>query len=67
MSATFPIQAGNDESGRAVPAGEIPWWLAEEACAHYRTLYGAQTLEEVARRGGFGPAELLWLLRRCPL
>jgi len=51
----FPIQCG----------GSVPWWLAKEAYAYYTQQYGQkQSLERLAERGGFGPKELLGLLRR---
>ena len=45
-------------------AGNIPWWLAELAYEHYVRLFGTQSLERLAERGGFGMLELLALLRR---
>ena len=51
----FPIQGG----------GSIPRWLAEIAYGHYRKQYGdTQDLDDLARRGGFGMAELVGLLRK---
>ena len=67
----FPIQAGTyqNESGepyrpikRYRPCS-IPWWLAEEAYKLYSKRFGtSQSLERLAERGGWGRAELLWLL-----
>ena len=51
---TFPVQR----------VGLIPWSVAEQAYARYSQLYGRdQTLERLAERGGFGLAELGFLLR----
>jgi hypothetical protein len=50
----FPIQ----------DVGAIPWSLAERAYQRYSQLYGTgQSLERLAERGGFGLAELGYLLR----
>lgn len=50
----FPIQE----------VGLIPWSVAERAYARYASLYGRkQSLERLAERGGFGLAELGYLLR----
>lgn len=65
---SFPIQAGKphrDNTGGAViyPKGSaIPWWLAEVAYEHYKTIAGGtwlQSLERLAERGGFGRKELV--------
>jgi len=49
----FPIQDGLT----------IPWSLAEIAYVMYQRLYGSgQSLEELAKRGGFGVTELAVLL-----
>lgn len=50
----FPIQGG----------GTIPWWLAEEAYHYYHGQWPGQSLESLAKRGGFGTTELLMFLRR---
>lgn len=56
----FPIQ--DDHTG---PASTIPWWLAEIAYESYAKSYGhRQTLERLSKRGGFGRAELVSLIRR---
>jgi len=58
---TFPIQA---DYRHGKEAGEIPWWLAEEAYREYEHRYhNGQTLERLAERGGFSSGELLDLLR----
>lgn len=50
----FPIQQ----------VGLVPWGLAERAYERYAQLYGrSQSLERLAERGGFGLAELGFLLR----
>lgn len=52
----FPIQGSP-----TAPPGHIPWWLAEIAYASYSTALasaGAQSLERIAERGGFGWSEL---------
>ena len=50
----FPIQE----------VGLIPWSVAERAYARYAQLHGnEQTIERMAERGGFGLAELGYLLR----
>lgn len=65
----FPIQQAKgqrDDEGRMSYPQEstIPWWLAEAAYKVYSSKYGKdQTLQRLAERGGFGRAELLWLLR----
>lgn len=70
----FPIQAGHGvyppsegqqygESFR-IPAGQVPWCVAELAYAEYSRLYGTdQSLQRLADRGGFSWCELVWLLR----
>ena len=69
-NAPFPIQAtsyrdkATGEMVEEIPCS-IPWWLAEEAYAHYAKLFGtSQSLKRLAERGGFGHKELLMLLRR---
>lgn len=64
----FPIQRDHkrDETGamQDLPACTIPWWLAEEAYKFYSKQFGtSQSLQRLAERGGFGRAELLYLLR----
>jgi hypothetical protein len=50
----FPIQG----------VGTIPWSLAERAYTRYAQLHGrGQSLQRLAERGGFGLAELGFLLR----
>lgn len=63
----FPIQAELSSGPWGRQEGcSIPWWLAEEAYAHYVRQYGdCQSLQGLANRGGFGRAELLHLLRQC--
>jgi hypothetical protein len=64
-SRPFPIQGGYDNNRHRLDRSTIPWWLAEEAYAHYKKLFGdGQSLERIAHRGGFGREELLTLLRR---
>lgn len=66
----FPIQAGTpyrSQSGKMLypKNSTIPWWLAEIAYEHYKTVAGVlglQSLERLAERGGFGRNELLLLL-----
>lgn len=69
----FPIQGGYPpaEKRRAADGSiirhepcAIPWWLAEIAYEHYHAMYGGQTLERIAERGGFGREELVSLIRR---
>jgi len=66
----FPIQAATPyraKTGQVVypKRSFIPWWLAEEAYRHYVNIFGSsQSLERIAKRGGFGRAELLALLRQ---
>lgn len=65
----FPIQQGKgrrDERGAMwYPSNStIPRWLAEAAYMVYSKKYGTdQSLDRLGERGGFGRAELLWLLR----
>lgn len=64
----FPIQQERGDwttDGHCNPGrSTIPWWLAEIAYSVYSRKYGnGQTLERLAERGGFGRAELMWLLR----
>lgn len=64
----FPIQQDSrrDMTGKMeyLKRSEIPWWLAEEAYKVYSDRFGnSQSLEELAKRGGFGRFELLKLLR----
>lgn len=57
----FPIQATNDFDGK--PA-TIDWSLAEIAVKeHKRRHGGSQSIDDYARRGGFGVWELGDLLR----
>jgi hypothetical protein len=59
-SRMFPIQ-GHDK----IPAGQVPWYVAEKAYEYYSQLYGNdQSLERLSQRGGFGWDELVSLLRR---
>lgn len=66
----FPIQSWSyrHECGEMIHVypSTIPWWLAEEAYKKYVKLFGTdlQTLERIAERGGFGPYELIKLLRK---
>lgn len=47
--------------------GTIPWAVAEAAYEEYRVKFGgAQTLDRIAERGGFGDEELVWLLKGAP-
>lgn len=65
----FPIQSDLRCQGGPNKPSTIPWWLAEEAYTAYLHLYGtggAQSLEQLAKRGGFGRKELLVLLRHSP-
>lgn len=59
----FPVQSG---SGKAFSI--IPWWLAEIAYEHYVKAFpnsaASQSLERLAKRGGFGRDELVALIRR---
>jgi hypothetical protein len=49
MADRFPLLGG----------GSIPWSVAEEAYPDYARRYGtSQSLETLAKRGGFGPDEL---------
>lgn len=59
----FPIQQHLSHTAKAdgYPTfpRTIPWWLAELAYGTYSSRYGTnQSLEELARRGGFGPEEM---------
>lgn len=50
----FPIQS----------TGTVPWWAAERAYKGYAAAgHGAQSLERVAERGGFGPHEFAVLFQ----
>lgn len=65
----FPIQTHHyrDKTGKMIHCkrSAIPWWLAEEAYRYYAERFGgSQSLERLAKRGGFGRDELLLLLRR---
>ena len=65
----FPIQSWSyrNETGEIIHVypSTIPWWLAEEAYKKYVKLFGEiQTLERIAKRGGFGNYELIKLLRQ---
>jgi len=58
----FPIQGEWDRRKKAKPC-TIPWWLAEEVYKVYSSKFGtSQSLEGLAKRGGFGRGEVLWLL-----
>ena len=63
----FPIQGGYNyatETRVRTDKSTIPWWLAEIAYAQYAKLgHGAQSIERIAERGGFGREELVKLLR----
>lgn len=61
----FPIQDEYSSSDWGTrPACTIPWWLAEKAYAEYADRNGrSQSLERLAKRGGFGRQELLDLLQ----
>lgn len=68
----FPIQKGEgyrDVTGRmrrGKPPQLIPWGVAEVAYRAYAQRYGRnQTLDDLARRGGFGRDELLALLAQA--
>jgi len=55
----FPIQAEGKPRDST-----IPWWLAEVAYIEYSRRFGnSQSLEQLAKRGGFGSEELLILLK----
>lgn len=57
----FPIQSEQGERNGL----RIPWSVAEVAYEEYCRRYGnRQTLERLAKRGGFGRGELLDLLNR---
>lgn len=57
----FPVQGGY--ACKHKPS-TIPWWLAEEVYKVYVSKYGdSQSLECLARRGGFGRKEILMLLK----
>lgn len=66
---SFPIQGDciyRNSKGRLVRAEKstIPWWLAEVAYKYYSAKYGKdQSIERLAKRGGFGRGELLLFLR----
>ena len=65
----FPIQQERkrNECGEMElhHACTIPWWLAEEAYSFYSSKFGQdQSLETLAKRGGFGRDELLMFLRK---
>lgn len=52
----FPIQS---ERGAAPHPTQIPWPIAELAYSVYSARYGRdQSLDRLARRGGFGPNEM---------
>lgn len=54
-----------DGAQLALPSGTIPEWLARVAYDEYVRRYGRdQTFKRLHERGGFGPVELLMLLRR---
>lgn len=54
----FPIQSDGKQLSSV-----IPWWLAEIAYEGYSLRYGnRQTLEQLAKRGGFGREELIYFL-----
>ena len=61
----FPIQSEGFVRGKGrLRQSTIPWWLAEIAYEHYHSLYPEQTLERLAKRGGFGRNEIVNLIRR---
>lgn len=72
----FPIQGDHgseqDAEGKITrnwerPAGRVPWAVAARAYEVYAKKYGRdQSLERLAARGGFGWAELTWLLEGGP-
>ncbi len=52
----FPIQSQRGAKPHPI---EIPWGVAELAYSVYASRFGrSQSLEELARRGGFGPGEM---------
>ena len=54
----FPLQANRSRDAQPGPL-QIPWSIAEKAYGVYASLYGRdQTLECLARRGGFGVSEM---------
>lgn len=54
----FPLQAGHSTNARPGPL-QIPWSVAEKAYGTYAGLYGrSQTLEQLAKRGGFSLCEM---------
>ncbi len=61
----FPIQGGFcDRPKLYYDPCTIPWWLAEIAYVYYHERYtNDQTLEVLAKRGGFGREELIAFLR----
>ena len=63
---TFPIQSDGLVRGKGhTTVTAIPWWLAEIAYEHYKERWGGgQTLEGLAKRGGFGRDELVKLIRQ---
>lgn len=69
----FPIQDGtpyrNSSGSLVFPKGcQIPWWLAEVAYKEYQKRYpNDQTIDMIAKRGGFGREELLAFLQGTPL
>jgi len=60
----FPIQGHTDPETRIrILAGQVPWSVAEQAYKAYAVRHERQSLEMLARRGGFGWGELVQLLR----
>ena len=56
----FPIQGQGRKAGTR---WYVSWKMAEEAYEVYKFHYGSdQSLERLAKRGGFGLLELQWLL-----
>lgn len=41
---------------------KVPLWLARLAYVAYHKHWPEQSLETLAKRGGFGPREFVWLL-----
>ena len=60
----FPIQGYFKRGGNSAEPCTIPWWLAEIAYEYYKSKWPGQTLERIAKRGGFGRKELVMLLRK---
>jgi|GEM_PF-3631454 len=54
---TFPIAIDSQYKGPPFP-GEIPWEIADQAYLIYASRYTGQSIEVIARRGGFYAAEM---------